>query len=338
MTVEKLNYWRAQPLTHPLVNAVDRESRPAPERKALMLRVLVMILPPVLVLLLVLYGLISYLIASGVTKADRKEQEDNPAAYGLPYDEVEFPSRRGDVALRGWLVPSVSGDAALLFVHGIGSVRSGDRAVELASRLVENGYTVLMFDLRGHGSSGGSKVSGGYLEQWDVLGAYDYLVSRGFAPGRIALVGFSMGAATAILAAAQEPGFTGVVADSPYARASEIIAHEAARKTVIPRWIMPIFVPTAKQMASWFFDIDIGSLAPEKAVKGLPYPILVIHGLDDIRVPHTQGERVHAVAPPGSEIWLVPGVDHVDAFATHPEEYSRRVIDYLEARFRAKQP
>ena len=115
--------------------------------------------------------------------------------------------------------------------------------MELASRLVERGFNILMFDLRGHGSSGGEQVSGGYFEQWDVLGTFDFLARKGVPPGLIGLVGFSMGASTAILAAAQEPAFGALVADSPYAKAYELIAHEAARKTVLPRWSTPIFTP-----------------------------------------------------------------------------------------------
>ena len=289
--------------------------------------------PTILVLLLGLYGLISFIIASSVAKADRKEQEDHPSTYGLEFEDVEFVSRRGDVTLRGWYISGQEEKPTLIFVHGIGSVRSGDRAVDLASRLAGNGFNVLMFDLRGHGSSGGDQVSGGYFEQWDVLGAFDFLAEKGVTPGRIGLVGFSMGAATAILAAAREPDIGALVADSPYAKASDMIAHEAARKTVFPGWLTPIFVPTAVLMANWFYGIDLGSLVPEDAVVGLPYPILVIHGTGDRRIPYEQGQRVQQGAPAGSSIWLVPDVDHVEAFATYPEEYVERVRAYLDDRF-----
>ena len=286
-----------------------------------------------LVLLLVVYSLISFVIASSVSKADRKEQEDHPSAYGLEFEDMEFVSRRGDVTLRGWYIFGQQERPTLIFVHGIGSVRSGDRAMDLASRLVENGFNVLMFDLRGHGSSGGDKVSGGYFEQWDVLGAFDFLAKRRVPPEHIGLVGFSMGAATAVLVAAQEPGVGALVADSPYAKASDLIAHEAARKTVFPRWLTPIFVPAALLMANWFYGINLRSLVPEVAVAGLPYPILVIHGTDDSRIPYQHGQRVQQGAPAGSSIWLVPDVDHVDAFATYPEEYVERVKAYLDGRF-----
>jgi len=301
-----------------------------------MLIVVKVVVPVILVLLLVIYGLISFIIASSVTKADRKEQEDHPSAHNLDFEDVEFVSRRRDVTLRGWFIFGQEEKPTLIFVHGIGSMRSGDRAVELASRLVGNGFNVLMFDLRGHGSSEGDQVSGGYFEQLDVLGAIDFLTDRRILPHRIGLVGFSMGASTALLAAAQEPAIGALVADSPYAKASDLIAHEAARRTVLPRWITPIFVPTAVLMANWFYGIDLGALVPEAAVVDLDYPILVIHGTDDRRIPYQQGQRVHQSAPTGSIIWLVPDVDHVDAFATYPEEYVERVKAYLDDRFGAQ--
>jgi len=287
-----------------------------------------------LALVVVLYGLVSFLIAQGVTKADRDPQEDHPTNYGLVFDVVEFLSRRKDVNLSGWYLPGQDSSPHLIFVHGIGSVRSGDNAVELAARMVDLGYNVLLFDLRGHGSSGGDKVSGGFFEKLDVLGAFDYLVERGVDPSRIGLMGFSMGAATSIMAAAEEPRITAVAADSPFADASDLIAREAARKTPFPEWMMPIFIPTTKLMAKQIYGIDIGSLVPEKSVAELGYPVIVIHGLADDRIPWEHGQRVASAAYEGSSLWLVPGVDHVDAFLTHPDEYVARVSEYFGSRFR----
>ena len=285
-------------------------------------------------LVVVLYGLVSFLIAQGVTKADRDPQEDHPTNYGLVFDDVEFISRRKDVNLSGWYVPCHDSSPHLIFVHGIGSVRSGDNPVELAARMVDLGYNVLLFDLRGHGSSGGDKVSGGFFEKFDVLGAFDYLVERGVDPSRIGLMGFSMGAATSIMAAAEEPRITAVAADSPYADASDLIAREAARKTPFPEWMVPIFIPATKLMAKQIYGIEIGSLVPEKSVAELGYPVIVIHGLADDRIPWEHGQRVASAAYEGSSLWLVPGVDHVDAFLTHPDEYVARESEYVGSRFR----
>ena len=57
------------------------------------------------------------------------------------------------------------------------------------------------------------------------------------------------------------------------------------------------------------------------AAGGSPVPV------DDFEIPA-------AAAKEGSAIWLVPGVDHVDAFLTHPDEYVDRVSGYFDSRLR----
>ncbi|HAL49137.1 MAG: alpha/beta fold hydrolase [SAR202 cluster bacterium] len=292
---------------------------------------------PVAVLtLVVMYLGISYLIASGVTKAERNEQEDSLGAYGVEFETIEFESRRGDVTLDGWYVPPVSQHSVIIYVHGIGSVRTGDGLTDLAARLHQRGFGALMFDLRAHGSSGGDKISGGYHERFDVLGGYDYLLARGVEPDDIGVLGMSMGAGTAALAAAEEPGIEALILDSPYAKASELIAQETARKTPFPEWFVPLFEPGVDVLADLLFDIDIEALAPEAAVANLGYPLMVIYGTDDTRIPTDHSQRVYDAAPAGSTVWVVEGVEHTDAFVEKPDEYSSRVAEYFLERLGAE--
>ncbi len=293
-------------------------------------------IPAIAIALIFTYWYLSYNIASGITKYERRPQVDDPTAYSLRFEDVEFLSRGDDVTLDGWYILGESHQPTLIFVHGIGSVRSGDNAVALASKIVAQGYNVLMFDLRGHGTSGGELISCGYFEQQDVLGAFDFLVKRGVPSESIGVVGFSMGAATAVLAAAKEPAICALVADSPYARVSDLIAQETAQKTALPEWMCPVFLPGVSLICRLLYGVDIGALAPEEAVQYLPYPILVIHGIADSRIPFVHGVRVHEAAHPDSSIWLVPEVDHVDAYITYPEEYVDRILDYFDRRLGAQ--
>ena len=73
-------------------------------------------------------------------------------------------------------------------------------------------------------------------------------------------------------------------------------------------------------------------MAPERAVKTMAYPVFQVHGEADTRVPVSQGIRVHAAAPPGSTIWLVPNTEHVNAFTNFPDEYVERVSGYFAQR------
>ena len=283
-----------------------------------------------LLVLVLFYGLISFFIAQGVTTAERNPQEDHPSNYGLSAEDVEFTVRDGDLRLSGWYIQGEEEAPHLIFVHGLNNVRSGDHAVQLAARLVEFGYSILMFDQRGHGSSEGSQVSGGYYERWDVWGAYDYVIDQqGGAKGKIGLLGYSMGGVTSILAAGDEPGIRAVVADSPFATASELIAQEAARTTPFPKWIMPIFIPTVKLMGKGIYGIDIGALDAVAGVARLDYPVLIIHSTKDERVPLSHGERVAAAGRTGILLWRAGNEGHTESFNAYPDEYAKLVNTYF---------
>lgn len=291
-------------------------------------------LPILVVLLVVIYGLVSYMIVSGIANVDRTEQEDHPSNYDLPFADIEFPPRSGELSLSGWHIydPSTERQPTVIIVHGVNSNRAGGNRVALAALLFARGYDSLLFDLRAHGLSEGDNSTYGHKERWDVLGAFDYLVHGGVPEEHIAVLGVSMGAGASLIAVEEDPRVRALIVDGPYANASELVNSEAARRTPLPRWIMPIFNPTIKIMGGGIYGVDIGALKPEESARNITKPILVIHGDSDERVPVEHGIRVHRNAHPGSQIWVVHGVDHAAAFENHPAEYVDRVIQYIESR------
>ena len=285
-----------------------------------------------LAVLLGAYFWISYRIASEVTVAERIELDDTPDDFGRPFEDVKFRSRRGDVTLEGWYLVGREGMPVIIFVHGISSTRSGGGMTELASMLNERGFGALLFDLRGHGHSGGELMSGGWHERMDVLGAFDYLLARGVPAESVGLLGLSLGAATAALAAADEPRVRALVLDCPFARAYELIEDEAALRTPLPRWLAALFKPAAAVMAQRFYDIDVHGIAPEEAVTRIDYPVLVVGTTEGDRVPPSHSHRVYEAAPEGSTLWVVDGVEHGEAFNEHKELYADRVAQYFTER------
>jgi pimeloyl-ACP methyl ester carboxylesterase len=146
-----------------------------------------------------------------------------------------------------------------------------------------------------------------------------------------------MGAAIAIMTAADEPAIRAVVADSPFAAAQDLVAQETDRKTDFPEWMVPYFIPGGSLLANLLFGIDLGALAPEVSVKALDYPVLLIHARTDDRIPVTHGERVHTAAPAGSVLWLTDAEEHARSFKDFPDEYVERVAAYFDARLGAAQ-
>ena len=280
-----------------------------------------------------LYFWVSYRMAAVLTIAERIELEGNPGDYGREYESVRFRSRRGDVTLAGWYLAGRGGMPVVIFVHGISVTRTGGGMTELACMLNARGYGVLMFDLRGHGVSGEGIMSGGWHERMDVLGAFDYLRGRGVPTDSIGVLGLSLGAAAAVLAAAEEPRIRAAVLDCPFARATELIENEAELRTPLPGWLALLFKPAALLLAGHLYDIDVNAVAPVEAVARLDFPVMVIVTPDDNdRVPTSHGLRVHAAAQDGSDLWIVEGVEHCGAFIEHRERYADRVCEYFESR------
>ena len=286
------------------------------------------------VLLLLAYAGASYVVASGVTSDERGPLDDHPDNHGLEYIDVEFQSRVDRIPLKGWWIPGRESGATVIMVHGITSNRASDNALGVAARLRKLGYNLLLFDQRAHGESGGERISGGYHERRDLGGAIDFLKSRGVPESSMGVLGMSMGAGTTLLTLPGEPGIRAAVLDSPYASADDLIAFEVARTTFFPEWVAPVFIPGAKVFARALYGINVDALTPEQSAAELDYPVLIIHGTADTRVPYQHGLRVHAAAPEGSVLWSLEGVDHVDAFAEEPDEYIRRVHSYFSQRLR----
>lgn len=285
--------------------------------------------------LALVYLLVCYLMASGMTRVGEAEFQDCPSDYGAEFERVRFMSRRGDVTLDGWRMRGREGMPSVVLCHGIEIGRTGDGLTELAADLNRRGFGVLQFDFRGHGLSEGKRVSSGWHERMDVLGAYDYLISRGVTPGKVGLLGISMGAGAAALAAAEESGIGALVLDSPYALASELIMEETKFRTGLPRWFITAFVSCAVWMGRRLYDIEVERMAPERAVSELGYPVLVIHGLEDRRILPEHGRRVFEAAAEGSRLWLVEGAEHAESFVLNKSEYAERVADYFLSRLRS---
>ncbi|WP_288010759.1 alpha/beta fold hydrolase [Kyrpidia sp.] len=139
-----------------------------------------------------------------------------PADYGLEKKDVQFHSTLGHVLLKGWLIPGQDSRRIVIFAHGYRDNRSVEEPVlPLVKALHEQGVASLLFDFRNSGESEKDITSIGQFEKADLLSAIDYAKSLG--NEQIGLIGFSMEAAAALMAAPEVNHLRFVVADSPFA-------------------------------------------------------------------------------------------------------------------------
>lgn len=281
------------------------------------------------VLLWILLGLLLFVTALGLgvssymTRRFGLELVHNPAEYGLEYEEVTFPAADG-LTLRGVWIPAPGSERAIVILHGHGG--SLDPDIQRAPHFHRAGFNVLLFDFRAHGRSDGKLVTFGYLERQDVLGAVEFLKSRGVK--RIGLLGFSYGGMASMLTAPLCADIHAVVSDGGPARLRSAIEGRAVEWR-LPRplgrflgWLTVVFTSARLGVNHFRFEPVrwVGKIAPR--------PILFIHGELDKYLPDFDELFVAAGEP--KQTWRLPGVDHTKASEAQPEEYYRRVVGFFE--------
>ncbi len=254
--------------------------------------------------------------------------------YLMPaHEDVSFPSRgEPGVTISGWWVPGAPDAPAVIQVHGLNGCKRAPGNLLEAGMLHRLGYSVLLIDLRNEGESTitNGRFAGGVIEYKDVLGAWDWIQSaRGVPASRIGLAGMSMGAATSLIAAGQEPGVAAVWEDSSFADINVAISDEVARNG-FPRFLAP-----AATFVGRLVGVDITSLGPLDAAGKLGHrPVAIIHGTADTRMPIKHAYwLIDAVKAQGGQpyVWIVDGVEHTQANVTHPDEYQRRLGEFFGA-------
>ena len=145
-------------------------------------------------------------------------------------------------------------------------------------------------------------------------------------------LGVSMGAAIALQSAAVEPRVEAVVAEDPFANLREV-TYDYAGLEVSPLLGKTLFRPAsmaAMHQVKKMGGFDPDDVSPEKAVASRGFPVLLICGTADHRIPCRHAEAIYKAATGPKELWIVPGAEHASALGHAPQEYEKRVIQFFE--------
>lgn len=242
----------------------------------------------------------------------------------IDFENVSFQSS-GGLRLKGWYVPAHNG-AVVILVHG----HAGNRQHYLpqAGSLIAQGYGVLLFDLRNSGESEGDTTTMGLLEVDDVRSALEFVKSQpGVDPGRIGLMGQSLGGATAIMAAARIPEVRAVVAESAYTSLEDNIQNGVERLAFLPAFP---FAPLVVFWGQWESGIDIAQVRPVDEIASIsPRPVLIVHGELDEIIPVENAHRLYQAALEPKEVYLLPGAGHYNFAGVGGEAYAQKIVEFF---------
>ena len=196
----------------------------------------------------------------------------------------------------GWFIPAAGGDAGpgVAIVHGWESAR--DRLLPIVQFLNAAGFHCLAVDVRGHGANPAETLpitAGEFgsdaLATWQALDARPE-VTRG------AVLGHSMGAIGAILAAGAEPRIAAVVATSAPADPWRL-TRQTFRLARLP-FPDPIAYPLAWLTTRVYLrprGHAVADISASEALRRIECPVLLVHGSEDAVVPVAHLGRLRRV-------------------------------------------
>lgn len=220
------------------------------------------------------YAGISAYFAWQLTSPARRIVGEVPPELPLTTQVVSFLSRDG-LKLSGWFIPCANATKAVVLLHGNGSSRR--QMIARARLFHEAGYTTLLYDARGHGLSEGDKVSAGWFETADLLGALDFLRTKNL--NEVGLLGASQGGATILLAAEKlPPEVHWVIVESTYPTIRDALDRRFCKDFHLPGWWAgALFRPFAELR----LGVAIANITPIAHIQNLHCPVFVLGGRDD---------------------------------------------------------
>lgn len=228
--------------------------------------------------------------------------------------------------------PSDEPSPVVVFAHGFGSVRNGEKAVAVADECARRGWAFATCDFRGHGESDGKMIELLGSRLIEDLDAITGEAARR-AGGRLFLFGSSMGGWASSWFAARYPERVAACAFvAPAFRFIEFIRLTDAERQAWRR-------TGRHRFRNEFVDVEIGyGLAVEAEgfefgtltlAKQFRTPSIIFHGTADNIVPHSISVEFRERCSAEIELHLIEGGDH--RLNERKDEIARLACDFFQS-------
>ncbi len=248
----------------------------------------------------------------------RLEEFTLPSEYGYnlhcalwPRAEgASFPDGRARVAV---------------IVHGYTYCLIG--SVKYATIFHALGFDCVLYDHRNHGLSDKAPTTMGYYESRDLSTVCGWARDRFGQDCVLGTHGESMGAATVMLHASQDPALAFVIEDCGYSDLRGQLRYNVRRMYHLPYFP---FVPLAGVFSKLRGGVLFHTVVPKDSVERCAdLPMLFIHGEKDDFVPYPMVHEVYAAKHGKKRIKTFPDAEHAKSYGSDPEGYRACVETFL---------
>lgn len=192
----------------------------------------------------------------------------------------------------------------------------------------QQGYNILVPDLRCQGESEGDFIGMGYTDSFDVMKWLDYIIQKN-KNAKIILHGQSMGASTALIMSGntQLPdNVAAVISDCAYTSAYTMFSDKVEEWFNIPsNIVLEPFCFMLKLRGGY----DLKKASPIEAVKNSKVPILFIHGDMDKLISVEHSQSLYEACASKKELLIIEGAGHAQAQDKAPEKYYNKILEFI---------
>lgn len=213
----------------------------------------------------------------------------------------------------------------VLLVHGYESHRENMRGI--GSFYADQGFNVLIPDLRAHGHSEGNYIGMGWLDRTDLLRWIGEIINRD-PKAEIVLHGVSMGGAAVMMVSGETlpPQVKAIVEDCGYTSAWDIFSDELNYLFHLPPF--PVLY-AGDFMARIRAGYGFKEASALKQVKKSVTPTLFIHGSCDTFVQPEMADTLYNAAACEKMLLIIPGAGHGESCLRDPGRYFDTVFGFI---------
>ncbi len=217
------------------------------------------------------------------------------------------------------------GSKWVILLHGYSRTRA--KVYNYGRFYAEHGYSLIMPDMRGHGSSGGNHVGMGVLDRRDVPCWVEFILSRR-PDAQIVIHGVSMGAAAAMMTAGEElpSNVRAIVEDCGYTSVEDIFTDVMWDQGHVPAFPL---LHTADMWARLCAGYGFGEVTSLDCVARTDIPILFIHGDSDGFVHSDMVYELYGACGSEKDLLIAKGASHGQAMYIDPDGYFDKVFEFV---------
>lgn len=221
------------------------------------------------------------------------------------------------------------GNHCVVLCHGMLSSKEGTKQIALARTLQENNMACVRFDFSGCGDSDGKIEDTTVSKRIDDLEAVvEKVTTMGYSS--ISLVGSSLGAAVAILAAGGNlvSTLTSLVVFASVSRPGNIL--RKVPEDVVRGWMESGFFDMDGTKIRWSFIEDAQRHDIIGAAQNIKCPALLIHGSKDELIPAASSREIVDVIDSDKKLVILDNADHSFSEGRHLRQLIDLTVSWIK--------